>query len=657
MRWAFASFALCLALLCVAVAAQETAEGDGMFGVPVTSNASGYSPPAAAESGESSKKISTGTLVGYIIADIILLCGAALFAGLTLSIMGLDTLSLEIIATSGQEPDRTYAEKILPIRRLGNQLLCTLILGNVMVNTLIAQITDRFVSGWVGVALSTALITVGGEILPQATMSAHAMRVGAGSAPIVRFFLVLFYPICKPISLFLDRAIGNDPGQIYEREELKKLFALHAQEHGAASGIADSDLNLLFGAMDLGSVTVGDVMTPMADIFMLEASERLDSNQLQNIWQSGHSRIPVFKTSRMNIVGVLYAKDLLMVNPEEESRIHDFVKFHRRHIIAVSADTTLTMMLRQFQTGSSHIALVRRVAIRGNADPVYEAVGIVTLDDVIARLIGDEIRDDENDNADDVDDHAAMIQAAMPHLNVAVAPAHNFHGPMVTAAAAALYGTMAARNDRTLGPVSGAALRLVRAASVTGNHRKATVLFLRESVPQFASFDAATLADFVASHGMIYEVIAPSCARGLRTTSKRNVWLYKIGCASTMFTLIIQGAVQVILPAATSDPTAAPATNASASASAGLGSPVVPAVPHTKSEPLFMELPSWSVLGAPVLDGARGHGVTGTYLPDYSARVVANTTILQFHLSDLARFFGDFSSSSSITSSRHHPPA
>ena len=610
----------------------------GLHNAPVTTAAPTPAPsviytmmaPAATEEPES---LSTGTLIGYILADLVLLCFAALFAGLTLSIMGLDTLSLEIIASSGQEPDRTYAEKILPIRRLGNQLLCTLILGNVMVNTLIAQITDRFVSGWVGVALSTALITVGGEIVPQATMSAHALRVGAGSAPIVRFFLILFYPVCKPIALFLNHVIGNDPGQVYERDELKKLFAVHAQEHGAESGIAASDLNLLFGAMDLGSATVGDVMTPMADVFMLEVNERLDANQLQNIWQSGHSRIPVFKTTRVNIVGVLYAKDLLMVNPSEESRIHDFVKFHRRHIIAVSAEATLTSMLRQFQTGRSHIALVRRVTIRGSADPVYEAAGIVTLDDVIAKLIGDDIRDDENDNVEEDDTAGAVTTSSNA--------AQNFHGPMVSAAAAALYGTPAARADSSLGPVSGAALRLVRAASVTGNHRRATVLYLRESVPQFASVDASTLSDFVSSHAMIYEIIAPTNARGLRTTSKRNVWLYKIATASPMFTLVIQGGIQVILPAAT----ACEGTGGTG-ASQQLPPCTTPPVVSTKSDPLFMELPSWSVLAAPILDAAVDsvadpNTPMRTYLPDYSARVVATATILQFHIADLKRFFSD----------------
>jgi metal transporter CNNM len=579
---------------------------------------------------EGAEKLSKSTLAVYLVLDVVLLGGAALFAGLTLSVMGLDTLSLEIIASSGQEPDKTHATKILPIRRKGNQLLCTLVLGNVMVNTLIAQITDRFVAGWLGVLVSTVLITLGGEIIPQATMAAHALKVGSSSAPIVKFFLVAFYPICKPLSMFLDRVIGNDPGQVYERAELRKLFALHAREHGAASGLHDSDVNLIFGAMDLGSVQVGDVMTPINEVFMLEASERLDGAQLQRIWQTGHSRIPVYKTLRSDIVGVLYAKDLLMVNPDEAARIHDFIKFHRRHIIAVNSETMSMAMLKEFQTGSSHIALVRRVTVRQNADPTYETVGIVTLDDVIGRLLGDDIHDDLNDREDESQSPPPLQPQA---AGSPITHQHHHHGPILTAAAAALYGSPAARNDRTLGLVTGLALRLVRMPTITMNQRRAMVYFLRESVSPFASVSADALMDFVTSKGLVYEAMAPPNARGLVLTSRGNVWLYKTGHESTMFTLVLQGGVQVILPA-------------SRRQGGGGGD-------GKASEPLFMDLPPWSVLGTPVLHRAEVAGTAsrsvpgavgsggGPYVPDFSARIVATSMVLQLHIKDIERFFAE----------------
>ncbi|CCD14178.1 unnamed protein product, partial [Trypanosoma congolense IL3000] len=260
-----------------------------------------------------------------VVADTILLFFAAIFAGLTLAIMGLDTLSLEIIADSGSEPDKSCAAKILPVRRLGNQLLCTLILGNVMTNTLIAQITDSHLSGWGATVVATALTTIGGEVLPQALMSAHALQVGAKSIYLVKFFVIIFYPVCKPLSILLHYFIGTDPGQIYERNELKKLMFLHAAR--AESGLGEREVDLMVGAMELHEKTVVDVMTPIWEALMLEASQPLNEETIQLICERGHSRIPVYQGSKNNIIGALFTKDLLMVNPEEKTPVLLLVKF------------------------------------------------------------------------------------------------------------------------------------------------------------------------------------------------------------------------------------------------------------------------------------------------------------------------------------------
>lgn len=534
------------------------------------------------------RKPSATEIVGYVLADLLLLCGAALFAGLTLSVMGLDTMSLEIIADSGTEPDKTFAAKILPIRRKGNQLLCTLILGNVMVNTLIAQITDKFISGWVGVAVSTLLITLGGEIIPQATMAAHALKVGASSAPIVKFFLIVFYPVCKPIALFLDRVIGNDPGQVYDRGELRKLFALHAQQHGAESGLEQGDVDLLFGAMDMHEKTVADVMTPIGDIFMLEASERINDELLQRVWATGHSRIPVYKGQRANIIGLLFVKDLLTVDSDEAPCINDYINFYQHHIITTWASRNLFAMLTEFQTGRSHMALVRQITVHGHADPTYETTGIVTLDDVLGSLMRNTIQDEFDSTgevqADDEGGDTTMV-------------------PLVTTAAVLRYGDSTLR-EAAHGTVPGQLLRLLRRAHLTENHLKATALFLRDSVAAFHETDVSDILRAIKQHGILYEVAAPQNARGLSMESRANAWLYRRGIATTFFTLIISGRVQVIV---------------------GGGS-------TGETERFQMELPSWSVLAQPLL-AAPGK----QYVPDFDARVVQGSTVLQFDAHHLAR--------------------
>lgn len=492
-----------------------------------------------------------GALVTLIIADFVLLCFAALFAGLTLSIMGLDTLSLEIIADSGSEPDKSYAKNILPLRQLGNQLLCTLILGNVMVTTLIAQITDSNLHGWVATILSTALITLGGEILPQALMSAHALKVGSKSAPLVKVFIALFYPVCKPLSMFLDAVIGTDPGQIYERNELKKLMFMHAA-HSAESGLNEGEVDLMMGAMELHEKTVVSVMTPLHEIFMLEANERLSEETIHYISEHGHSRIPVYQTHKHNIIGVLFAKDLLMINPEENTKIIQLVKFYHRKCHVVPSETKLISMLKYFQTGKSHIALVQEVQQRPHQDPYYEVKGLVTMEDVIEELIHNEI-------FDEYDVVASPAPSAAP-----------------TAASKRNVGLNA---------------KCARRVHLNANQMKACALFLNESLPQlnvdaneFGSVLMTALADLAA----IYKVRAPRDARGLPFDDRSNVWLYRSGVASNVFTLVIAGRVEVF---------------------AG-------------KEEIALELPSWSILGADALG-------TDHFIPTFSCRVVHDSTILQ----------------------------
>mmetsp|Transcript_25966 Transcript_25966/g.36064 ORF Transcript_25966/g.36064 Transcript_25966/m.36064 type:complete len:405 (+) Transcript_25966:127-1341(+) len=138
-------------------------------------------------------------------------------------------------------------------------------------------------------------------------------------------------------------------------------------------------------------------MTPIDQVFMLEINERLSHGDIREIVQTGYSRIPIYETDRNRITGMLFAKDLALLNPDHEVIISDILPNLNRPLPRVFADTPLNDMLAEFKTGSSHMAIVRTVNSDGPGDPVYENVGVVTLEDVFEELIGDEI-DDEIDS-------------------------------------------------------------------------------------------------------------------------------------------------------------------------------------------------------------------------------------------------------------------
>jgi len=166
-----------------------------------------------------------------ILGCAVLLSMSALFAGLTLGVMGLDVTQLEIVAESGSERDKRCAKVIMPVRRSGNLLLCTLLLGNVAVNSLMSILMADLTSGIVGFIVSTFAIVILGEIIPQAACARHALRLGSIFVPVVRIFIFLLYPISKPISMLLDRALGEEVGTFYSRSEFQKLLAMHVQSN------------------------------------------------------------------------------------------------------------------------------------------------------------------------------------------------------------------------------------------------------------------------------------------------------------------------------------------------------------------------------------------------------------------------------------------
>ena len=109
---------------------------------------------------------------------------------------------------------------IMPIRAMGNFLLCSLLLGNVLVNNSLTILLDTLTGGGGVVAVigSTFGIVVFGEIIPQAICSRHGLAVGANTIWLTKFFMLLTSPLSFPISKILDQILGSEIGTVYNRE-------------------------------------------------------------------------------------------------------------------------------------------------------------------------------------------------------------------------------------------------------------------------------------------------------------------------------------------------------------------------------------------------------------------------------------------------------
>ncbi|XP_077803556.1 metal transporter CNNM2 isoform X3 [Macaca mulatta] len=397
------SYYLCTSLSTPALGAGGSGSAGGTVGGKGGSGVAGLPPPPWAETtwiyhdGEDTKMIvgeEKKFLLPFwlqVIFISLLLCLSGMFSGLNLGLMALDPMELRIVQNCGTEKEKNYAKRIEPVRRQGNYLLCSLLLGNVLVNTTLTILLDDIAgSGLVAVVVSTIGIVIFGEIVPQAICSRHGLAVGANTIFLTKFFMMMTFPASYPVSKLLDCVLGQEIGTVYNREKLLEMLRVT----DPYNDLVKEELNIIQGALELRTKTVEDVMTPLRDCFMITGEAILDFNTMSEIMESGYTRIPVFEGERSNIVDLLFVKDLAFVDPDDCTPLKTITKFYNHPLHFVFNDTKLDAMLEEFKKGKSHLAIVQRVNNEGEGDPFYEVLGIVTLEDVIEEIIKSEILDE-----------------------------------------------------------------------------------------------------------------------------------------------------------------------------------------------------------------------------------------------------------------------
>ena len=258
-----------------------------------------------------------------IIFILILMFLSGMFSGLNLGLMALDPTTLKIVEKSGTKRQKRYARTIYRVRRHGNYLLCTLLLGNVLVNSTFTILLEELISGLYAIIGSTLAIVIFGEIIPQAICSRYGLFIGANTIWLTYVFMVLTFPLSFPISLILNLILGKEIGSVYKRDQLLEL--LHVTQKDAE--IEDYELNIISGALSFKQKTVQDVMTKYEHVFCMDIDAVLDFKTIKKIYDSGFSRIPIYEMERNNVVGMLYLRDLTFIDPEDCTPIRQVSKY------------------------------------------------------------------------------------------------------------------------------------------------------------------------------------------------------------------------------------------------------------------------------------------------------------------------------------------
>jgi metal transporter CNNM len=320
--------------------------------------------------------------------------------------MGQDEIYLQVLAHSGEAHERKNAARVLRLLQRGKHwVLVTLLLSNVITNETLPIVLDRSLGGgWPAVVSSTVLIgksssiihpylanfsVIFGEVVPQSICVRYGLPIGAWMSPVVLVLMYVMGIAAWPTAKLLDYLLGEDHGTVYKKTGLKTLVTLHQSLGNAEERLNEDEVTIITAVLDLKAKAVGNIMTPMKDVFTMSSDTVLDEKMMDTILSAGYSRIPIHTpNNKTDFVGMLLVKMLITYDPEDALRVRDFAL---ATLPETRPETSCLDILNFFQEGKSHMVLVSDFPAEARG-----AVGVVTLEDVIEELIGEEIIDESD---------------------------------------------------------------------------------------------------------------------------------------------------------------------------------------------------------------------------------------------------------------------
>ncbi|NQU05740.1 MAG: HlyC/CorC family transporter, partial [Calditrichaeota bacterium] len=304
------------------------------------------------------------------------------------------SLSRTLLEQLGASAD-PRAKRVARMMNNPRRMLATILAGNTIVNTAAAAITaliavdlavefgyDIRVAVTVEIILITIVILFFSELIPKLLALRNPEKWAVTSSRVVEFSSFIFFPLAYPLSRLtelLSHALGVEKHAVLgmSEEEIRALVQI-----GHERGELDTEeREMIHSIFEFGETTVRQVMVPRIDMITVERDDSFETI-VDTIVKCGHSRIPVYQEKVDNIVGLIYAKDLLSVASDSGSFSIDKLL---RTPIYIPEEKKIDDLLTEFKTQKIHIAMV--------VDEYGGTAGLVTMEDIIEEIVG-EIQDE-----------------------------------------------------------------------------------------------------------------------------------------------------------------------------------------------------------------------------------------------------------------------
>ena len=329
-----------------------------------------------------------------ILLFILILC-SAFFSSSETGMMSLNRYRLKHLAKN----NHLGARKAAKLLDRPDRLIGLILIGNNFVNILasaIATVIAVRIWGDAGIAIATGALTlvvlIFAEVTPKTLAAMYPEKIAFPASYVLTLLLKVFYPLVFAVNLITNgifrllgiKTTGEDAHNL-STEELRTIV----NESGAL--IPQSNQSMLLGVLELGEVTVNDIIIPRNEVEGIDLDHEMDQI-LEQLSKTKHTRLPVFRGDINQIVGVLHMRNLAQIIQQGKvTKPAIMAVVHEAYFIPES--TPLQTQLLNFQKESRRIGVV--------VDEYGDVQGIVTLEDILEEIVG-ELSNDQSDIHEDI---------------------------------------------------------------------------------------------------------------------------------------------------------------------------------------------------------------------------------------------------------------
>ncbi len=352
-----------------------------------------------------------GTLVIQVVLLVVLLVLSGFFSSS-------ETALFSLKRTHRQEISEKYPERGLIIEKLLSQprrLIIAILIGNESVNVAASAISTAIILALVGdkgvyinLLVMVPLLLLFGEITPKTLAIRHNIKFAVFQAPLIDKFTWLTTPIRGVVRSVADRIITlligkeRSEGNLIT-EDMVRTLAADALQKGA---LDSAEAEMIHQIFDFGNVSAEDIMTPRSDISSIPL-ELTMPECLENFSSHKHTKMPVFGKNRDDIVGILFARELMGVDLTDGKRHLYNYKYLLRAPYFVPETKSGADLFKVFRDKKISIAVV--------VDEYGGVVGLVTMEDLLETIFGDIYSPSEEDarSSFSIEDGRYMVDGIM----------------------------------------------------------------------------------------------------------------------------------------------------------------------------------------------------------------------------------------------------